>query len=169
MIWIPAIDALIETRMLPQSRRWRMLTTYTKCLVLVLQLIAWDAFGWTPFAATGKLDARETLRAASALRQAVRCGKSHYRVKPGDTLAAIARRAGVSARAVRRCNGLTSSVIYTGQILSLPGVVRTPSPTSQTRIQRKYEPVSPAFAPVPPGSPPNPYLTPRRPTPVPNR
>ncbi len=43
-----------------------------------------------------------------------------HRVKPGDTLAAIARRYGVSADAIRRFNGLQSDRIQAGSRLRIP-------------------------------------------------
>jgi membrane-bound lytic murein transglycosylase D len=42
-------------------------------------------------------------------------------VKRGDTLSTIAARHGVSAKALRRVNGLRTSQIRVGQKLKLPG------------------------------------------------
>ncbi len=108
------------------------------------------------------------------VEQSSNCGVSYYRVKRGDTLAAIARRAGTSSRAIRQCNGLSSNVIYAGQVLSIPGVVRTTEATPQSRVSRSYTPALPSYAPsVPqprqPDQSSNPYYRPQRPTPVPGR
>jgi LysM repeat protein len=45
-----------------------------------------------------------------------------YRVVWGDTLSNIARRYGVSVSDLRAANGLTSDLIYAGQVLVIPGV-----------------------------------------------
>lgn len=44
-----------------------------------------------------------------------------YVVKPGDFLSAIARRFGTTYPAIMQANGLTSTVIYPGQQLTIPG------------------------------------------------
>lgn len=44
-----------------------------------------------------------------------------YKVRRGDTLYDIARKFGVSVSALRRANGLTSSRIYPGDVLRIPG------------------------------------------------
>ncbi len=44
-----------------------------------------------------------------------------YKVRRGDTLYDIARKFGVSVSAIRRANGLTSSRIYPGDVLRIPG------------------------------------------------
>ena len=63
-----------------------------------------------------------------------------YTVRPGDTVSAIARRHGVTAQAVLSANGLGwSSIIYPGQKLAVPGMVRAAASA----------PVSPAPAPAP--------------------
>ena len=48
-------------------------------------------------------------------------GSTTYTVRRGDTLYDIARRFGVSVSALRRANGLTSSRIYPGDVLQIPG------------------------------------------------
>ncbi|MFN2186098.1 MAG: LysM peptidoglycan-binding domain-containing protein, partial [Anaerolineae bacterium] len=45
-----------------------------------------------------------------------------YTVRRGDTLSAIAARYGTTVAAVMQANGLLSSLIYTGQRLTIPGV-----------------------------------------------
>ncbi len=100
--------------------------------------------------------------------QSTSCGASAYRVKHGDTLGAIARRFGTTSRAIRQCNGLSSSVVYAGQILSIPGVVNNSVSTPGARVTRSYS------TPPPSGSSGgadtyNPYYRERRPTPVPRR
>ncbi len=44
-----------------------------------------------------------------------------YKVRRGDTLYDIARKFGISVSALRRANGLTSSRIYPGEVLRIPG------------------------------------------------
>ncbi len=44
-----------------------------------------------------------------------------YEVRRGDTLYDIARKFGISVSALRRANGLTSSRIYPGEVLRIPG------------------------------------------------
>ncbi len=48
-----------------------------------------------------------------------------YTVKPGDTLWNIAFTHGVTVQAVRDANGLTSNIIYTGNVLNIPGGTTT--------------------------------------------
>jgi LysM repeat protein len=45
----------------------------------------------------------------------------HYTVKPGDNLTHIATRFGTTVDAIVRANNLPSTVIYTGQVLVIPG------------------------------------------------
>ena len=47
-------------------------------------------------------------------------GATTYRVRRGDTLSDIARQFGVSVRALRRLNGLSTSRIYPGDVLKIP-------------------------------------------------
>ncbi len=52
-----------------------------------------------------------------------------YRVRPGDTLSAIAREFGVSVQAIMRANDLRTAAIYSGQPLTIPVSGRTaPAP-----------------------------------------
>ena len=44
----------------------------------------------------------------------------HYRIKPGDSLSRIARRHGVTIKAIRRVNGLKDSRIRAGRDLVIP-------------------------------------------------
>jgi len=48
-------------------------------------------------------------------------GSTTYKVRRGDTLYDIARKFRVSVSALRRANGLTSSRIYPGDVLRIPG------------------------------------------------
>lgn len=49
-----------------------------------------------------------------------------YVVRRGDTLYSIARRSGVTVRALMAANQLTSEAIYVGQMLVVPGTVQKP-------------------------------------------
>jgi len=51
-----------------------------------------------------------------------------YQVRTGDTLYRLARRYGTTVNAIMRANGLTSTMIYSGQWLRIPGYV-SPAPT----------------------------------------
>lgn len=57
-----------------------------------------------------------------------------YTVQAGDTLSAIARRFGTTVQAVMSANKLTSTTIYIGQRLVIPGSASNPGGTAQ-RIQ----------------------------------
>nr|WP_184030003.1 LysM peptidoglycan-binding domain-containing protein [Deinococcus budaensis] len=68
-----------------------------------------------------------------------------YTVRPGDTLGAIAGRAGVSVAALRTANGITGSLIRSGQRLRVParGSVQAnraapPRPTTEVRLIHGY-------------------------------
>lgn len=54
-----------------------------------------------------------------------------YVVQPGDTLYSIAARFGTSVQVIMNINSLTSTVIYPGQVLLIPG---TPPPPSTTEV-----------------------------------
>ena len=60
-------------------------------------------------------------RAASATRVASSSAAGVHVVRRGDTLGRIARRHGTSVAALRRANGLSSSLIRAGQTLRVPG------------------------------------------------
>jgi len=91
------------------------------------------AFGTTVdrLAAANGLRRRSTLRPGQRLvipedarraRRGTRAASGRgYRVRPGDTLYGIARRFGVSVRALKRANGLRSNLIRPGQRLTIPG------------------------------------------------
>lgn len=51
----------------------------------------------------------------------------YYTVRPGDTLAKIARRCGVTVASLKRRNGLRSDVIRVGQLL-ITGAIPAPEP-----------------------------------------
>jgi LysM repeat protein len=57
-----------------------------------------------------------------------------YTVKAGDTLSAIARRYGTTVQAIMRLNGLSSTRIYVGQRLLIPGG----SPQQVNRYQVRW-------------------------------
>lgn len=68
----------------------------------------------------------------AATRTPTPVGQATYVVQPGDQLLVIARRFGVTTRAIRIANGLASDNIYAGQVLIIP-------------------PPAPTQAPIPPG------------------
>lgn len=73
----------------------------------------------------------------------------NYTVRPGDTLSAIAERAGVSVAALRAANGLSGSLIRPGQRLKVPpratvtAVPVRPRPTTEVRVVHGYVRVRP--------------------------
>jgi murein DD-endopeptidase MepM/ murein hydrolase activator NlpD len=50
-----------------------------------------------------------------------RAGAGHYKVEPGDSLIAIARKTGVHTAEIRRANNLKTDFLRVGQILTIPG------------------------------------------------
>lgn len=63
------------------------------------------------------------LQAAARTRLAVASAADDdtYRVNPGDSLWSIARRLGTTVQDLKNSNGLTSSRIHPGQVLTIPG------------------------------------------------
>jgi putative chitinase len=56
-------------------------------------------------------------------------GNATYRVRPGDTLSALAARFGTSVSALASLNGIANpNVLYAGQLLRLPGTGGAPAP-----------------------------------------
>ncbi len=53
-----------------------------------------------------------------------------YVVRAGDTLWGISIRFGTTVAALKAANGLTSNIIYVGQVLVIPGAGGTPAPTT---------------------------------------
>jgi N-acetylmuramoyl-L-alanine amidase len=82
-------------------------------------VLAWNGLGWTSLIRPGQV-LRLTAPTAAAAAPAPTAGT--YDVRPGDTLWAIARRAGTTVAAVMAANGLSAgSIIYPGQHLTVPG------------------------------------------------
>ena len=139
--------------------------------VLLLVALAVHLSAVTALAATNRshVQSDRPTSIEQPISQSLNCGVSVYRVKPGDTLSAIARRHNTTSRGIRQCNGLKSSVVYVGQVLSIPGAASSSSEsdTPKARVTRSYT------APTGPSSSSsvtqNPYYRPRRATPVPNR
>lgn len=78
------------------------------------------AFAWLP----GAVEASDTAQSAA------------YVVRAGDTLSGIASRFGSSVQAIMAANGLTNSVIYPGQSLTIPsggGAIVSESTSSGSR------------------------------------
>jgi len=65
-----------------------------------------------------------------------------YTVRSGDTLSAIASRHGVSVKALRRANGLSSSRIYPGNTLTVPGTGSIADASATTYRVRKGDTLS---------------------------
>ncbi len=59
---------------------------------------------------------------------------SGYTVARGDSLYLIAKRFGVSVDEIKRANGLSTNIIYPGQVLSIPGT----SSRVTTTVSRSY-------------------------------
>ena len=57
----------------------------------------------------------------------------HYRVKHGDSLSNIAKMFGTSVRKIQSSNNIKSHLIYAGQILLIPGALKT---SQSYRVQR---------------------------------
>lgn len=57
-----------------------------------------------------------------------------YTVQPGDNLFRISLRFGITVRALQQANGLTSNLIYVGQVLTIPGVAGAPSSAPATSV-----------------------------------
>ena len=55
-------------------------------------------------------------------------GASAYKVKAGDNLSRIAASLGTTVSALQLANGMTSTIVYVGQMLAIPG--RTPAATT---------------------------------------
>jgi N-acetylmuramoyl-L-alanine amidase len=109
--------------------------TATVALLLVLSFLTPVIPGRV---ANGATQINRHIAPAQPIGQRVNCGASAYRVRPGDTLGSIARRFGTTSRAIRQCNNLSSSVVYVGQILSIPGVVNNSVSTPKARVTRFY-------------------------------
>ena len=74
--------------------------------------------------------------------------KSYYTVKSGDTLWSIAKKFGISVSELKDANGLTSSVLRLGQVLTIPAKIEQPlneniyivkSGDSLYKIARNYD------------------------------
>ncbi len=77
---------------------------------------------------------------ATASAPAASTGQQTYRVQPGDSLYKISRLYGVSLTALKAANRLTSDIIYSGQVLTIPSAGST-APATAT-------PAAPAPAPA---------------------
>ena len=84
--------------------------------------------------------------AASAPKETGAAASGTYTIRNGDTVSSIAQRHGVSVKAVLKANDLGwSSIIYPGQKLTIPGMVRAaastpaPAPAPAPAAARSYE------------------------------
>lgn len=83
--------------------------------------------------------------AASAPKESRAAASGTYTIRNGDTVSSIAQRHGVSVKAVLKANDLGwSSIIYPGQTLNIPGMVRAaasapaPTPAPAPAAARSY-------------------------------
>lgn len=69
-------------------------------------------------------------------------GQSSYTVQAGDTLSEIAARYGTTTDAMMRANNLSSTAIYVGQVLVIPGTGNpaSPPPAKPTAVQQQANP-----------------------------
>lgn len=81
-----------------------------------------DHCGGSSSGGTGVYDRGPSTHATGSYSQ------PYYTVAWGDTLTSVAGRFGVSVDALMRANNLTSSSIYPGQVLVIPGAGATPPP-----------------------------------------
>nr|BFF11112.1 hypothetical protein GCM10025699_24150 [Microbacterium flavescens] len=114
-------------------------------------MLTLNGLGWKSTIYPGqvlKLSAAATAAPTSAKPKAAASGP--YTVRQGDTISAIASRHGVSTAAVLSANGLGwSSIIYPGQKLSIPGMVRA---AASAPVAAAPAAPAPAPAPAPAGS-----------------
>lgn len=59
---------------------------------------------------------------------------SHHKVRRGDSLWNIARRYGTTTKEIQELNNLTSTTLYIGQVLKLPGAMNEPAPKGSWKI-----------------------------------
>nr|WP_246533692.1 LysM peptidoglycan-binding domain-containing protein [Microbacterium flavescens] len=116
-----------------------------------IDVLTLNGLGWKSTIYPGqvlKLSAAATAAPTSAKPKAAASGP--YTVRQGDTISAIASRHGVSTAAVLSANGLGwSSIIYPGQKLSIPGMVRA---AASAPVAAAPAAPAPAPAPAPAGS-----------------
>ncbi len=105
--------------------------------VEVADLKAWNGLRSSRIRAGKYLRVRPGTSAAPSSASSAGAGASSYRVRPGDNLAVIARRHGVTVRRIQQWNGLSSTRIRAGQTLIVGGSGE-PAPAS---------PVAPSEAP----------------------
>ncbi len=113
-------------------------------LVLIIPAVGLASLGLpsvvkaTSYGTAGQTINDTIMRAAGSSNSAA-C-PSYYTVRPGDTLAKIARRCGVSVASLKRWNGLRSDLIRVGQVLIIrttsapapPVIAATPSASGGT-------------------------------------
>ncbi|WP_380037794.1 LysM peptidoglycan-binding domain-containing protein [Deinococcus navajonensis] len=83
----------------------------------------------------------QTLRLGGPPKAAGTAGAGRYTVRPGDSLAAIAARAGISVAALQAANGLRGSMIRAGQVLQVPArgqKARVVRPSTEVRLIYSY-------------------------------
>jgi len=96
------------------------------------------------FAAKGEGYSDQLMAIGNEPKQASNCDVSSYQVQPGDTIGDVAGRAGTTSQRVVDCNGITTGVVYAGQVLNLPNEVNPNRGTApQTRYPRTYRPTPP--------------------------
>jgi len=106
-----------------------------------------------PAGATGTA----TSTAGAAPTAAVETGTQEYTVKSGDTLTKIAKHFGVTVKAIRSANSLTTDHISVGKKLKIPAKAETaapaPAPTVDTTAAPMVPPVTAPATPAPAPAP----------------
>ena len=93
--------------------------------VLTLNGLSWKSTIYPGQVLTLSAAAKPAPAKQAPAKKAKAAASGTYTVKPGDTISAIAQRHGVSTAAMLSANGLGwSSIIYPGQKLTIPGMVR---------------------------------------------
>lgn len=73
-----------------------------------------------------------------------------YTIVRGDTLSTIAKRYGTTVSALMQANGLTSTTIFTGRTLTIPGTATAPAPAAPKPAPAASAPAPAAPAPAAP-------------------
>ena len=109
--------------------------------VLTLNGLSWKSTIYPGQVLTLSAGAKPAPATPAPAKKAKAAASGTYTVKPGDTISAIAQRHGVSTAAMLSANRLSwSSIIYPGQKLSVPGMVRAAASTPAKAAPAKAAP-----------------------------